>query len=80
MTPEERRADDDRFGNLSSAEQIRELKNLLAEVEAAIYEAQMQSTWVVKPRRSRVAVTNETSDPLLRIVWTFEPSLKRTAC
>ncbi len=43
MTPEERRADDDRFGNLSSAEQIRELKNLLAEVEAAIYQAERKS-------------------------------------
>ena len=43
MTPEERRADDDRFGNLSSAKQIRELKNLLAEVEAAISEAERKS-------------------------------------
>jgi hypothetical protein len=36
MTPEERRADDERFRKLTPIEQIRELRDLLAEVEAGI--------------------------------------------
>jgi hypothetical protein len=40
MTPEERRADDERFSKLTPLEQIRELRDRLAEVEAAIDDAE----------------------------------------
>jgi hypothetical protein len=43
MTQEERRADDERFRKLTPLEQIRELKDLLAGVEAAIDDPERRS-------------------------------------